>query len=303
MEKVSQLKSNIIHHNTTTPKPQHAHTNCGENARKVLCKFTCDYCKSNFSRIDALTRHEKTCNKKNNEITKLKNELEKQKYDYELENKMNLLQIEIDKYKTESEYFKAENAYHKQMLNEAGGLVKKSVSALSHIVHNYGSAPTIEMLNIEDMEDLEQNNKKLVEDVISAHKHKTLDQYLGDSIIKLYKKDNPEDQSVWATDTNRLTYLIKELMVNKSSNWIVDKKGIKTKEYLIDPLLEHIKELIISYQKNSMNLSTNVVEIEYIIEINKRILKIVDDIDDGNVGNNLLKYISAHLFFNDKLLK
>ena len=92
-------------------------------------------------------------------------------------------------------------------------------------------------------------------------------------------------------------------MVNNSSNWIVDKKGIKTKKYLIDPLLQHIKELVISYQKNSMNLDTTISEIEYILETNKRILKLVDDIDDGNIGNNLLKYISVHLFFHDKLLK
>lgn len=93
------------------------------------------------------------------------------------------------------------------------------------------------------------------------------------------------------------------MIVNNSSNWIIDKKGTKTREYLINPLLKHIKDLVIDYQKNSMNLSTNTVEIEYILEINKQILKLINDIDDGVVGNNLLKYISTHLFFNEKLLK
>ena len=31
-------------------------------------------------------------------------------------------------------------------------------------MHNYGSAPTIELLNIDDLKDLEQNNIKLVDD-------------------------------------------------------------------------------------------------------------------------------------------
>ena len=245
--------------------------------------LTCKTCGICFSRISSLVRHQKICVYKNNEIILLKNKLEQSE--------------------KESKHFKEENDYHKKMLNEAGGLVKKSVSALTYVAHNYGSAPTIKMIDIDDMTDLEQNNKKLVEDAISAHKHKTLDKYLGDSIIKLYKTDKPEDQSVWATDTSRLTYLIKELMVNNSSNWIIDKKGIKTKEYLIDPLLGHIKALVIDYQKNSMILSTNAVEIEYILETNKQILKLVTDIDDGIVGNNLLKYISTHLFFNEKLIK
>ena len=129
---------------------------------------------------------------------------EKDKYNLEIKAKLKILQNENDMYKNKLDqsekvvkFITAENAYHKQMLNEAGGLVKKSVSTLSYVMHNYGSAPTIEMLNVDDLEDLEQNNKKLVEDVISAHKHKTLDKYLGDSITALHKKDNPKDQSVW----------------------------------------------------------------------------------------------------------
>lgn len=250
----------------------------------------CTYCNCSFSGANNLSRHKKICSTK--KIT-----------EDAYETKFKEMQNKIESLEKESKHFQEENKYHKRLLDEAGGLVKKSVSALTYIVHNYDSAPTIEMLDVEDLEDLEENNKKLIEDVISAYKHKTLDKYLGDSIIKLYKKENPKDQSIWSTDTNRLTYLIKELMVNDSSSWIIDKKGIKTKEYLIDPLLGHIKSLIISYQQNSINLSTNTVEIEYTIEISKRILKLVADIDDGVVGNNLLKYISTHLFFSDKLLK
>ena len=91
-------------------------------------------------------------------------------------------------------------------------------------------------------------------------------------------------------------------MVNNSSNWIIDKKGTKTKEYLIDPLLKHIKVLVMDYQE-TMSMGKNICEMEYNTEINKQILKLITDIDDEIVGNNLLKYISSHLFFNDKLLK
>lgn len=253
------------------------------------CLNICKYCSSKFTRTDSLSKHLKACIKKH----------EREKL---LEEQIEMLLTESSKYKDKSSYFQAENDYHKKMLNEAGGLVQKSVSALSYVVGNYNTAPTIQMIDINEIENLDENNKKLVEDILSYYKHKTLDKYLGDSIIKLYKKDNPKDQSVWSTDTSRLTYLIKELMVNNSSNWIVDKKGIKTKEYLIDPLLEHIKTLVIHYQKNII-LSTNAVEVEHSLELNKRVLKLVDDIDDGNVGNNLLKYISTHLYFSEKQLK
>ena len=163
-------------------------------------------------------------------------------------------------------------------------------------------APPIQSIQINDIDTFESSNKKTVEDVISAYKHRTMSKYIGDIILKIYKKEDPKKQSVWNTDDTRLTYLVKELLNNKSSNWIVDKKGTKTAEYLIDPLLEHIKTLVIHYQKNII-LSTNAVEVEHSLELNKRVLKLVDDIDDGNVGNNLLKYISTHLYFSEKQLK
>ena len=260
-------------------------------------EYQCTYCNNMFSGANSLARHKKSCSNKLLIETNYKDQIT------QLNLKLEQLEKDNDRYKDESKYFQEENKYHKRLLNEVGGLVKKSVSALTYVAHNYGSAPTIEMLDVDDMEDLEENNKKLVEDVISAHRHKTLDKYLGDSIIKLYKKEKPEDQSIWSTDTSRLTYLIKELMVNKSSNWVIDKKETKTREYLIDPLLEHIKSLTIFYQKHSITMSTNMVEIEHILDINKRILKLVNDIDDGVIGTNLLKYISMHLFFNGKLLK
>ena len=52
-----------------------------------------------------------------------------------------------------------------------------------------------------------------------------------------------------------------------------------------------------------ISLGSNTVDVEHVLEINKRILKLIIDINDGIVGNNLLKYISTHLFFCDKLLK
>ena len=294
-----------------------AHVNTLQNISKhsdilqntEIKKIICNNCGIYLSRQSSLIRHQKTCSKKNDEIIRLTNELEAYKKEKLYEDQIRALNAKLEKfesennmYKKENKYISTENDYHKQMLNEAGGIVKKSVSALTYIMSNYGSAPTIEMLDIDDLENLEQNNKKLIEDVISAHKHKTLDKYLGDSIKTLYKKNNPKDQSVWSTDTSRLTYLIKELMVNNSSNWIIDKKGAKTKEYLIDPLLGHIKTIIIEYQEN-MSIGKDICEMEHNAEINKQILRLVTDIDDGIVGTSLLKYISSHLFFNEKLLK
>jgi len=141
--------------------------------------------------------------------------------------------------------------------------------------------------------------------MLSAQKHKTVGKYLGDFIVKLYKKDDPKAQSIWNTDDNRLTYIIRELLHNNSSNWVVDKKGLKTKEYLINPLLSHIKELLISYQNNLVipNLSQNSVEMEFILENSRTIIELMNAIDDGGVAKDILRHISSHLKFHTKTIE
>ena len=145
----------------------------------------------------------------------------------------------------QSKQFEKDAEYYKQMLMEAGGLVKKSVGSLTYIVDNYENAPALQAINMDEIKTLKDNEKKFIEDVLSAFKHKTIGKYLGSLIIKIYKKDDPESQSIWNTDDSRLTYLIKELLGNKSSNWVIDKKGVKTTEYLIDPLLVNIKKYLL----------------------------------------------------------
>ena len=285
--------------------PYNSHSPSRADDKTVL---QCEYCNRIFTRYDNLGRHIKSC--------VARNDYNKEKA---LEEKIKILNAELHEYKTnvkhykaETEHYKAETKhqleetnYYKQLLKEAGGLVKKSVSSLTYIVDNYNNAPALQTISAKEIDYFGEGEKKLIENIISSHKHKTIGKYLGNFIIKIYKKNDPKTQSIWNTDDTRLTYIIKELMHNNSSNWIVDKKGIKTKEYLIDPLLVHIKELLISYQTNLIipNLNNNSVEIEFILENSKIIIDLMNDIDDGNVSQDILKHISSYLKFNTKVIE
>ena len=86
--------------------------------------------------------------------------------------------------------------------------------------------------------------------------------------------------------------------------WIIDKKGVKTIEYLINPLLIYIKKLIISYQKDDVpKYNQTMVEMEITLENSRAIVSIINGIDDNIVAKDVLKYISTHLRFTDKKLK
>ena len=262
--------------------------------------YKCEFCDSIFSRFGNLTRHYKICTIKNQEIERLKllvEQCKKEKKDQE-----KLLNLKLSQSEKERKHFEEESIYYKQMFKEAGSLVKKSVSVLTYVVEHYDNAPGIKMINWDDVKNT-NGYDMAIDDILSYYKHKTLGKFLGDLIIKIYKKDNPKDQSIWNTDTSRLTYLIKEFMENKSSNWIVDKKGVKTTTYIIIPLLDYLKEMLIVYQENNVVVSKNNAEMEMMLENSKFLVELINDIDDGNLGREVLKYISTHLRFRDKLLE
>ena len=285
---------NILTHMSRT---SHAHLT--QKSQKSVCK----YCDCNFTRPDILSRHLKSC------ISKLQREHELESTINDLNTKfehtVETLNIKLIQSEKETDHYKEERNYYKRLLEEAGGLVKKSVSALTFVVNNYDGAPALQTISFDDIPSFKNTENNIVEDILSAYKHKTLGSYLGNFIVIYYKKDDPKSQSIWNTDDSRLTYLIKELLSNKSSNWIIDKKGVKTKEYLIDPILSHVKKLLISFQANLVipDLNKNSVELEFLLENSKKIIDLINDIDDGVVGKEILKYISAHLRFNGKMIE
>ena len=270
-------------------------TNENEKVKEYMINM-CSYCNKGFSRSDNLTKHLRYCLNRQKFETKL---TEKIKF---LENKNKNQVVEMKYIETEKNHYKDEMNHYKKLLIEAGKLVKTSVNALTYVVDNYDDAPVIKQIKFNDITTKRMNTIQFIEEILSAYKHKTLNKYLGDLIIGIYKKKNPEDQSLWNTDTYRLTYLLKELLENKTSNWIVDKKGSKTIEYIIDPVLKHIKKLMLKYNTyvSKKKIKPNSVDFEIALENSKVIVKLANEIDDGITGKAMLKYISPKMRLEKK---
>ena len=263
----------------------------------------CIYCNSTFVRSDYLTKHLRYClnrqiheNKLNEKIKFLENKLTETVKVYELENKHHI---------EEKEHYKTEMINYKKLLMETGKLVKTSVNALTYVVDNYEDAPAIKQIKFNDLNTKKLGKVKFIEELLSAYKHKILNKFLGDSIIAIYKKNNPEDQSIWNTDTYRLTYLLKELLDNKTSNWIVDKKGNKTIEYVIDPILKNIRKMLLNYNTyaSKKKMKPGSVDFEIALENSKAIVKLANEIDDGITSKAVLKYISPKMSIGKNKLK
>lgn len=246
-----------------------------------------------------------------------------------LENKLESSENEINHFQKETEYFQKEMEYYKMMLNEAGKMMHKSVSALTYIAMHYKDAPGLTMIEPNEalklITDDKSNDTKVMRTILEKFEDKKLIEYIGDRIIEIYKKDNPNEQSIWNSDSSRLTYIIKEILNNSSANdlescWKVDKKGHKTKKFLIDPLLNKIKKMLIDYQIIMMrNMQKKTIENmtrdldktgqdfesdsdidDDIINSHKLTSKLVKTITKGTLTRKILKYISSDLCFEYK---
>ena len=261
-------------------------------------EYKCEYCNNNFTRLSNLTRHKKVCSEniiKTSEYEK--NLLEKNllsklnEYELKLKYEQELHKKDVEKY----EIYKKEAEYYKEIISMAGGMVQKTVSALTYIVNTYDTAPVIKQITFEDVQNTtNMDDEKIISKIFYHYNRNKLGQYIGDIIVENYKKKDPSEQSIWSTDTSRLTYLLKKILLDDNSKWMVDKKGVETIDFLIKPIIDRVREMAIEYQE--ANCFGDNVDPDRVILINDIFSRLMIDIDNKKIHNDILKYIAPHFY-------
>lgn len=276
------------HCDYTTPKKSNynRHMNT-HNTELQTANIICDLCGLPCARKSSLLRHKTKC---------INYHINKNKMEHTIDNITVQLQLQEQLINT----LKTENENLKHIVDNAGMLLKTSISTMSYIMKNYNNAPAIELIKDYSIMHINQDNTKFVETLIYEHKHKNLYAYLGDFIIKFYKKGDPSQQSIWNSDTNRVTYIIREIINNNHINWTIDKKGIKIGKYIIEPLLEYIDAMLRLYISN-MDMQYRKYTVN---EINKKTIKlqaiteIIKSIEDRVLNSEIIKYVTPHFYLN-----
>lgn len=257
----------------------------GEIQEKSSKSYRCAHCGSIFQYHSGLAKHKKKCSEAINEKRELLERLKEAetKAKYLEEKNSNIERI----YKDQIESFK-------ELVLETKSK-KTSLPAL--LYEHCEDNPHIAMIDASKLNDLIKPKIRLMREIVSRFKHKILHKFLGDYIVSLYKKDDVLSQSVFSTDSVRMNYMIKELFFDETSNWILDKKGIKTTKYLITPLVEHTRELVDEYSKLLVVDSTKMTtgEMEDVLIQKRALIDILNEIDDGRLASKINKYISPLL--------
>lgn len=267
----------------------------------------CKICGRSFSKAYNLNRHQKLDRCKGNP-DKIKN-LEGQFKIFQLEHLLKFQEMETQHKVKEAELkakLEAEEKANKEkseyiMSGQAGGIINYNMSARHFVEKNYPDAPALTCLNPDKMETLgeEEKGMELVDVLIYYYNERRLANYLGDFLVRHYKKKNPSDQSVWTSDTSRLTYIIKELMTNNKTIWNADKKGLKTKDFIVVPMLEHIKPHLVDYIKEKSEEAKDITVLaEQVVWYDKisAAYKIHTSIENNKLADEIIKYIAPHLY-------
>ena len=191
---------------------------------------------------------------------------------------------------------------YKSLVNGAGGIVEQTMSVISYLTKNYNNAPPlVKFENCAKIKD-KDNVNDYIENLCYYHKNDLLIQHISQCIIAEYKTKDPSKQSLWSSDTSRITYIIKELIKDNTDNWLFDKKGIKVCNYIINPLLTYIREELSSYIRN-IDINDRNVDLEKQTEILMIANAVIHSIDNNTLKHNILRVITPEFYCNKKLLK
>ena len=218
--------------------------------------------------------------------------------------------MKLIKIKMENEFLKKELEKSNKDNSELKSFIKfgknnnknYNISINNYIQQNYTDAPPLTaLINYEQLiyeaEEIE-NDDEFTSLLINYYKRNKLHEYFGNFIIKHYKKDNPKEQSIWSSDVTRLKYIIRELLANNVSIWNNDLNGLKTQKCIVDPLLKYVQEHLEKYKKDSM-ASLTIIDKRTLDrqQSYSLVCKISNDIDNGTLSNDIVKYIALHFKF------
>ena len=287
---------------------RHLKTKSHKNNNQSL-NYVCE-CGKNFMYQSSLQRHRKQCDNNNNIELEDENIIPAEIKDKQIEQLINTVNTLVSEITT----LKSQMNDSKQVVpitNNYNNYI--NISVKNYVKQYWPNAPSISELENYKIEE-EDPNRSLIDALVYQYNNNSLSTYLGNYIIKNYKKDDRSQQSVWTSDVPRLNFIIKELIANKTSEWIDDIKGKKVKTYIINPFLEYIdNECQTFYNKNNKNLKNfekktknrtipfgdnEIKKSLDTLNIYKAINGIKNSISCGTLANDIIKCIAQELYLD-----
>lgn len=144
----------------------------------------------------------------------------------------------------------------------------------------------------------------VAEKLIVLYNNEKFVDYICNIIKNAYKTENPMDQTFWSTDVSRLIYIVRST-IKKKDAWIYDKKGLKIKQSIIDPLLDEVNDILIKYIEKINKLSYSDTKMDYLkkLELVNIAKVILHELKNRlSLKNQIIKEL-APMFYLDRNIK
>lgn len=276
--------------------------NFNKKLKKLPSRFQCNICKKNYSSTSSLSHHKKKYCSGDTIKAMFEQEFNEKLRQKELEMELKYSKQIIENMKTEKQRLQQDNIEMKQYIKNTKPTTY-NISVKKLVQQTYPNAPYLAML--ENYAIIHEDEDSFTKDLIYCNKKNILNSYLGDIIIKYYKKEDPKDQSLWSTDSSRFKYILKELIASKKSMWSEDDKGLKINKYIIEPLLQYIHDYI-NEQIDKLDDVLHDANADECIIISQKQLDMAyirEQIQNGQLKDAVNKYMAPSFRFNnDKLI-
>ena len=288
----SQKHLNLIENSIDVNKP-----NDLNYSQYLKVMHICNDCGVYFASKQSLQSHKKIhfetqeINKIINENIKLKQDLENK--DQQLKIKDKQLSKALDVAKNNSKSIETTInilKYAKLNLNKAEPLKEPNNDDILNVIKYKNPKGT------------ETKNETYVKTAIHQFNHHIFHSFVGDMIVEYYKPKKTDKANVIATDTSRLCFIIMQKITKgkkEQKEWINDKSGKKFTEFVLNPVIDAVKQTLIEFVEFKKTKELN----ESNLCLMAKCIELKRDIEVNKFTNQILKYVAPHFHFDNlKLL-
>ena len=192
------------------------------------------------------------------------------------------------------------NKSNKEVVAVVHKAITKASELIKYLMIHHSETPPLKKItqtNCNKLLKLNYNcsNKTEIEkDLLYDYVKKYFVRNISKSILSYVNHKKPELQPIWNTDCARNHYVIKT-----ADNWNEDKAGVKFTDYIIKPLLSHIKDIISKYHEKISKVDqktgkTSDEILEYMTKL-YNCLSFVTDLSNDVFVQPILKELSPYL--------
>jgi len=273
-------------------------------------------CGKQFNNSGNLCRHRKICNKIPKEetlffkdkISKLETELEAIKKQLAQSNNQQSINSNNKLHMTNTKICSDNTINNNNNNITNNNIINNKISVIAYLDAYHVDTPAIKLLEPDDITRILKNcelGKHLLEDVIVYQQSKyMLHEFIGEFILKEFKKNDPTKQHFWLVDLSRLKFAVRLALTKTNIIWQPDPKGIYLTKYIITPILDEIFSMMIDYKEicdKRAKTAETISQCDNIYKQSVNSVEIIRDINQKILHKKILKYIAPYFQLEIKI--